>query len=74
MVQRLNCFYGETFEDLVGFIPRRLYIGLEDAEIEQVVFGIKVEYTVFKGGVNDFPYQQYYPTNLKVRRIRVKSF
>ena len=63
----IKLLYGETFEDLVGFIPQA-YIGLEDTEIEQWYSALN-EYTVFKGGVNDFPYQQYYPTNLKVRQI-----
>ena len=30
-------------------------------------------YTVFRGGVNDFPYQKYYPTNLQIRQIESGS-
>lgn len=63
----IRLVYGETFEDLVGFIPQA-YFTLSDEEVNQW-FSALNEYTVFRGGVNDFPYQAYYPTNLKVRGI-----
>ena len=63
--------YGETFEDLVGFIPQAYFV-LNDEE-EKQWFDALNTYTVFRGGVNDFPYQQYYPTNLKVRQIESNS-
>jgi LmbE family N-acetylglucosaminyl deacetylase len=63
----LRLLYGETFEDLVGFIPQA-YFGLDGAEVEQWFSALK-EYQVFRGEVNDFPYLPYYTTNGKVRAI-----
>jgi LmbE family N-acetylglucosaminyl deacetylase len=63
----LRLLYGETFEDLVGFIPQA-YFGLDEAEVEQW-FSALHEYQVFRGEVNDFPYLPYYRTNGKVRAI-----
>jgi LmbE family N-acetylglucosaminyl deacetylase len=57
----LRLLYGETFEDLVGFIPQA-YFGLDEAEVEQWFSALK-EYQVFRGEVNDFPYIPYYTTN-----------
>jgi LmbE family N-acetylglucosaminyl deacetylase len=67
----LRLLYGETFEDLVGFIPQA-YFGLEEAEKEQWFSALK-EYQVFRGEVNDFPYIPYYTTNGKVRAIESGS-
>ncbi|MCH4207641.1 MAG: PIG-L family deacetylase [Solobacterium sp.] len=67
----VKLMYGETFEDLVGFIPQA-YVVLNDEEVDQWFKALN-EYRVFRGGVNDFPYQQYYPTNLKVRQIESGS-
>jgi LmbE family N-acetylglucosaminyl deacetylase len=67
----IKLVYGETFEDLVGFIPQAYFV-LSDEEVKQWYEALNV-YTVFRGGVNDFPYQQYYPTNLKVRQIESNS-
>ncbi len=67
----IRLMYGETFEDLVGFIPQA-YFELDDEEVKQW-FSALNEYTVFRGGVNDFPYQKYYPTNLQVRMIESNS-
>ena len=63
----IKLVYGETFEDLVGFIPQSYFV-LTQEEVDQWYKALNT-YTVFRGGVNDFPYQQYYPTNLKVRSI-----
>ncbi len=63
----IKLVYGETFEDLVGFIPQSYFV-LTQEEVNQWYKALN-SYTVFRGGVNDFPYQQYYPTNLKVRSI-----
>ena len=63
----LRLLYGETFEDLVGFIPQA-YFGLDEAEVEQWFSALK-EYQVFRGEVNDFPYLPYYTTNGKIRAI-----
>ena len=63
--------YGETFEDLVGFLPQA-YVTLTPEETEQWFKALN-EYTVFRGGINDFPYQQYYATNLRIRRIESGS-
>ncbi|MEG0177856.1 PIG-L deacetylase family protein [Anaerorhabdus sp.] len=68
---QIKLVYGETFEDLVGFIPQAYFV-LSDEEVSQWNKALN-EYTVFRGGVNDFPYQQYYPTNLKVRQIESNS-
>lgn len=63
----IRLVYGETFEDLVGFIPQA-YFKLEKEEVEQWYAGLS-EYSVFRGEINDFPYQQYYPTIGRVRQI-----
>jgi LmbE family N-acetylglucosaminyl deacetylase len=63
----IRLLYGETFEDLVGFIPQA-YFGLDDGEKEQWFSALK-EYQVFRGDINDFPYIPYYTTNGKVRAI-----
>lgn len=63
----IRLVYGETFEDLVGFIPQA-YFKLEQDEIEQWYAGLR-EYSVFKGEINDFPYYDYYSTIGKVRQI-----
>ncbi len=63
----IRLMYGETFEDLNGFLPQA-YITMSDEETAQWFDALNT-YTVFRGGVNDFPYQQYYHTNLKVREI-----
>ena len=63
----IRLVYGETFEDLVGFLPQA-YFTLNPEEVTQWYDSMK-EYAVFRGEVNDFPYQQYYPTIGKVRQI-----
>jgi LmbE family N-acetylglucosaminyl deacetylase len=63
----IKLLYGETFEDLVGFIPQA-YFSLNEAEKEQWFSALR-EYQVFMGGINDFPYIPYYTTNGKVRAI-----
>jgi len=63
----IRLLYGETFEDLVGFIPQA-YFSLDEAEKDQW-FSALGEYQVFRGKVNDFPYIPYYTTNGKVRAI-----
>lgn len=63
----IRLVYGETFEDLVGFLPQA-YFTLNPEEVTQGYDAMK-EYAVFRGEVNDFPYQQYYPTIGKVRQI-----
>ena len=63
----IRLVYGETFEDLVGFLPQA-YFTLNPEEVTKWYDAMK-EYAVFRGEVNDFPYQQYYPTIGKVRQI-----
>lgn len=63
----IRLVYGETFEDLVGFIPQA-YFKLEQDEIDQWYSALR-EYSVFRGEVNDFPYYPYYSTIGKVRQI-----
>jgi LmbE family N-acetylglucosaminyl deacetylase len=63
----IKLLYGETFEDLVGFIPQA-YFSLDEAEREQW-FSALGEYQVFRGEINDFPYLPYYTTNGRVRAI-----
>lgn len=63
----IKLMYGETFEDLQGFIPQA-YFSLSDAEAEQWFTALKV-YQVFRGEINDFPYIPYYTTNMRVRQI-----
>lgn len=68
---RIRLVYGETFEDLVGFIPQAYFV-LTEEEVAQWYKALNT-YTVFRGGVNDFPYQKYYPTNLQIRQIESGS-
>jgi LmbE family N-acetylglucosaminyl deacetylase len=63
----IKLVYGETFEDLVGFIPQA-YFSLAKDEIDQWYAALR-EYSVFRGEVNDFPYYAYYSTIGKVRQI-----
>jgi hypothetical protein len=63
----VRLLYGETFEDLVGFIPQA-YFSLDDKEQKQW-FSALEEYQVFRGEINDFPYRPYYTTNGKVRTV-----
>lgn len=67
----IKLVYGLTFEDLNGFIPQAYFV-LTQEEVDQWFKALN-EYRIFRGGVNDFPYQQYYPTNLKVRQIESGS-
>lgn len=68
---KIRLIYGETFEDLVGFIPQAYFV-LTSEEVKQWYLGLN-QYQVFQGQVNDFPYQHYYPTNGKVRQIESNS-
>ncbi len=63
----IRLMYGETFEDLVGFIPQA-YFELDESETNGWFNALK-KYDVFNGHVNDFPYLPYYTTNGKVRQI-----
>lgn len=63
----IRLVYGETFEDLVGFLPQA-YFRLSPEEVQQWYSAMN-EYAVFRGEVNCFPYQQYYPTIGQVRQI-----
>jgi LmbE family N-acetylglucosaminyl deacetylase len=63
----IKLVYGETFEDLVGFITQA-YFSLTQEEIDQWYAALR-EYSVFRGEVNDFPYYSYYSTIGKVRQI-----
>jgi len=67
----VKLLYGETFEDLVGFIPQA-YFSLDEAEKKQW-FSALEEYQVFRGEINDFPYIPYYTNNGKVRAIESGS-
>jgi mycothiol S-conjugate amidase len=67
----IKLLYGETFEDLVGFIPQA-YFSLDEAEKDQW-FSALGEYQVFRGEVNDFPYIPYYTTNGKIRAIESQN-
>lgn len=67
----IRLLYGETFEDLVGFIPQAYFV-LSEEEKKQWFAGLK-EYQVFNGEINDFPYIPYYTTNGKVRQIECGS-
>ena len=63
----IRLVYGETFEDLVGFLPQA-YFTLNPEEVTQWYDAMK-EYAGFRGEVKDLPSQQYYPTIGKVRQI-----
>lgn len=67
----IRLLYGETFEDLVGFIPQAYFV-LSEEEKTQWFSGLK-QYQVFNGEINDFPYIPYYTTNGKVRQIESGS-
>lgn len=63
----IRLLYGETFEDLQGFLPQA-YFGMSEEETGQWFSALK-KYQVFNGEINDFPYIPYYSTNLNVRKI-----
>ena len=63
----IKLLYGETFEDLVGFIPQA-YFSLDETEKQQW-FSALNEYQVFRGEINSFPYGSYYATNGRIRAI-----
>ncbi|MFV0255087.1 MAG: PIG-L deacetylase family protein [Erysipelotrichaceae bacterium] len=65
----INLFYGENCEDLVGFIPT-VYLSMSEADVDKW-FSALCNYSIFKGTVNDVPYQDYYKTMGKVRAIEV---
>jgi len=67
----IKLLYGETFEDLVGFIPQAYYV-LNESETERWFDALNC-YQVYRGEVNNFPYTKYYPTNLQVRQIESGS-
>ena len=67
----IRLMYGETFEDLVGFLPQAYFV-INEEEKEQWFQGLK-EYQVFNGEINDFPYIPYYTTNGNVRQIECGS-
>ncbi|MDD4569268.1 MAG: PIG-L family deacetylase [Tepidanaerobacteraceae bacterium] len=67
----IRLVYGETFEDLVGFIPQA-YFELDDDEKEQW-FSALNEYDVFRGKINNFPYIPYYTNNGRIRQIESNS-
>lgn len=65
----IKLLYGETFEDLGGFRPQA-YFEVTDEELEQWFSALKC-YTVFNGGVNDLPYNEYYSAIPSVRQFEV---
>ena len=67
----IRLIYGMTFEDLVGYTPQAYFV-LSDDEVDQWMKALN-EYAIFRGEVNDFPYNRYYPTNLKVRQVEAGS-
>jgi LmbE family N-acetylglucosaminyl deacetylase len=67
----IKLVYGMTFEDLNAYVPQAYFV-LTQQEVDQWFKALN-EYRIFRGGVNDFPYQQYYPTNLKVKQIESGS-
>ena len=67
----IQLLYGLTFEDLNGFIPQA-YFTLTREEVDRWMDALS-EYAIFRGEVNDFPYRDYYPTNLRVRDIESGS-
>lgn len=67
----IKLYYGENCEDLIGFIPQ-VYIEYTEEEVEQWVKGLK-EYEIFRGGVNDMPYLNYYITSLKIRQVEAST-
>lgn len=67
----IQLLYGLTFEDLNGFIPQA-YFTLTQEEVDRWMDALS-EYAIFRGEVNDFPYRDYYPTNLRVRDIESGS-
>lgn len=56
---QIRLVYGETFEDLVGFIPQAYFV-LTEEEVAQWYKALNT-YTVFRGGVNDFPIRSIIP-------------
>lgn len=63
----IQLLYGENCEDLIGFTPT-CYVSLNDEIVETWFNGLE-KYTIFRGVVNDVPYNDYYHAQLKVRAI-----
>lgn len=63
----IRLMYGETFEDLVGFIPQA-YFSMNKDVYDTWQKALKT-YDVYEGRVNSFPYQPYYTTIGQVRQI-----
>ncbi len=64
---KIDLLYGENCEDLVGFTPT-LYYSISQKAMDQWFKGLS-EYQLFKGDVNDVPYQEFYRCMSKVRAI-----
>lgn len=67
----IKLLYGETFEDLVGFIPQA-YFTLSTDETKQWFNALNC-YSIFRGEVNKLPYNDYYKTNLIIRNFESNS-
>ncbi|MDO5329482.1 MAG: PIG-L family deacetylase [Coriobacteriia bacterium] len=67
----IKLMYGETFEDLQSFMPQA-YFTLTDEEAETWFKALKC-YTVFNGGVNDLPYNEYYSSIMKVHEFEANT-
>lgn len=63
----IKLYYGENCEDLIGFLPQ-VYVEYTEDEIKQWIKAMN-EYEIFRGGVNDMPYLNYYLTSLKIRQV-----
>ncbi len=62
----ITLFYGETCEDLIGFYPQ-VYVVFSEEEVARWWKALE-NYEIFGGTVNDIPYQEYYRSNLIVRK------
>lgn len=67
----VKLYYGENCEDLIGFLPQ-VYIEYSEEEVEKWIKGLN-EYEIFRGGVNDMPYMNYYRTSLKIRQVEADT-
>lgn len=67
----VKLYYGENCEDLIGFLPQ-IYMEYSEEEVGQWIKGLN-EYEIFRGGVNDMPYMDYYRTSLKIRQVEANT-
>lgn len=67
----IQLFFGENCEDLAGFTPT-LYLSQTQDELD-AWFKALSEYEIFRGTVNNMPYQEYYHALAIVRSVEAEG-